>query len=65
MAWEVREVCFVAIESWAGRTTHEVQIEKLDALRARVRWLGASTFNKHTGKIYSVPLAALRKRPRQ
>jgi len=60
--FEVNELCYVAIDSWAGRSTHQVQIEALNELRARVRWLGGPVFNKLPGKVYDVPVLALRKR---
>ena len=63
MAWQVGELCYVAIDSWAGRGTFQVQIETLTALRARVRWLDRQVWNKRPGLIYNVPLCALRKRP--
>lgn len=50
---------FVALDSWAGRSTHLVRIEKVCAKRIRVTWLDESVLGRVKGDTYYVPPSAV------
>lgn len=53
------EEWFVTLESWAGRSTHLVRIERVCTSRAKVTWLDASVLGRVRGAEYYVPLRRL------
>jgi len=50
----------VAIDSWAGRTLHRVQVLSVSVRYARVEWQDDPAFGRQPGNSYRVPLSALR-----
>jgi hypothetical protein len=57
MSYDVGDVIYVAMESWAGRTYHAARVERLCPKRVRVFWLDCGV--RHGTSSY-VPRAAIR-----
>lgn len=52
--------CYVALDSWAGRTYHRIRIARIFPRHVRAEWLEDSVFGRTRGHTYQIPLSALR-----